>query len=83
MLYLCYNKTNKTMEEKFKLIENKKELFSEISVATGRVFGTIKNHWFNPVDIPEKHKEIVNDLLDRRIRYQEEVKKLHLKYFGL
>lgn len=70
------------MEEKFKLIENKKELFCEISVSTGRVFGTIKNHWFNPVDVPEKYKEIVNDLLDRRINYQKEVKKLHLKYFG-
>ncbi len=83
MLYLCYNKKSKTMEEKFKLIENKKELFSEISVATGRVFGTVKNHWFNPVDVPDKYRVLVDTLLDRRIRYQEEVKKLHLKYFGL
>ena len=69
------------MEEKFKLIENKKELFSEISVATGRVFGTIKNHWFNPINVPKEHREIVNDILDRRLEYQKESKKIHEKYF--
>jgi len=70
------------MEEKFKLIESKKELFAEISVATKRTFGTIKNHWFNPVNVPEEHQEIVNDILDRRLEYQKAVSTLHEKYFG-
>ena len=70
------------MEEKFKLIENKKELFSEISVATGKAFGTIKTHWFNPINVPEQHRIKVMDLIDRRIRYQNHVKELHKAYFG-
>lgn len=70
------------MEEKFKQIENKKELFSEISKVTGRVFGTVKNHWFNPVDVPEKYKQIVEKLIDNRLNYQKEVKKIHFKFFG-
>lgn len=71
------------MEEKFKLIESKKELFSEISVATGKTFGTIKNHWFNPCNVPDKWQEIVNLILDKRLEYQKASKQLHEKYFGI
>lgn len=70
------------MEEKFKLIENKKELFSEIAVATGKAFGTVKNNWFNPVNIPDKYEKIVSDLIDRRIKYQKAAKELHKTYFN-
>ena len=70
------------MQKKFERIENKKELFTEISVATGRSFDTIKNHWFNPVRIPKDYTEMVDKILDRRIDYQNAVKKLHIKYFG-
>lgn len=70
------------MEEKFKRIESKKELFLEISVATAISFNTIKNHWFNPCRVPKGHSEAVNAILDKRIDYQEAVKKLHTKYFG-
>lgn len=70
------------MEEKFKRIESKKELFLEISVATGVSFNTVKSHWFNPVNVPKGHSDTVNAILDKRIDYQEVVKKLHTKYFG-
>lgn len=70
------------MEEKFKRIENKKELFMEISIATGTNFNTIKSHWFNPCHVPKAYLEIVDKIIDKRIDYQEAVKKLHIKYFG-
>lgn len=70
------------MEEKFKRIERKKELFLEISVETGTPFNTIKSHWFNPCRVPKVHIEKVNSMIDKRIDYQEAVKKLHIKYFG-
>lgn len=70
------------MEEKFKLIESKKELFAEISVATKREFGTIKNHWFNPCKVPKEFQEVVNIILDKRLEYQKASKQLHEKYFG-
>ena len=71
------------MEKKFERIENKKELFAEISVATGKSFGTIKSHWFNPCNVPKSYIETVDKILDKRIDYQEAVKKLHIKYFGI
>lgn len=70
------------MEEKFKRIESKKELFLEISIATGTPFNTIKSHWFNPCRVPKAHTDKVDAILDKRIDYQEAVKKLHTKYFG-
>lgn len=70
------------MDKKFERIESKKELFTEISIATGTAFNTVKSHWFNPVRIPEKYIEMVDKILDKRIDYQEAVKKLHIKYFG-
>lgn len=70
------------MEEKFKLIESKKELFSEISVATKRAFGTIKNHWFNPVNVPDEFAKEVDKILDKRLEYQKAQQQLHEKYFG-
>lgn len=70
------------MQKKFERIENKKELFTEISVATGYSFNTVKTHWFNPVRIPKDYTEMVDKILDKRIDYQNAVKKLHIKYFG-
>jgi len=70
------------MEEKFKRIESKKELYLEIGVATGTPFNTIKSHWFNPVRIPKHYESTVDKILDKRIDYQNAVKKLHTKYFG-
>jgi len=70
------------MEEKFKRIESKKELFSEISVATGTALNTVRSHWFNPCNIPKHYIETVDKILDKRIDYQNAVKKLHTKYFG-
>jgi hypothetical protein len=70
------------MKEKFKLIESKKELYSEISVATGRSVGTVRNHWFDRWEIPERFESLIESIIDKRIDYQEAVKKLHIKYFG-
>lgn len=70
------------MEKKFERIESKKELFTEISIATGVAFNTIKSHWFNPCNVPHRYSEVVNIILDKRIDYQEAVKKLHIKHFG-
>jgi len=70
------------MEKKFERIESKKELFTEISIATGMTFNTVKSHWFNPVRVPERYWDMVDKILDKRIDYQEAVKKLHIKYFG-
>ena len=70
------------MEDKLKQIESKKELFTEIAVTTGREFGTIKNHWFNPCNVPEKFLEVVNKIIDKRLDYQKASKTLHEKYFG-
>jgi len=70
------------MEEKFKRIESKKELFSEISVATGTALNTVRSHWFNPYNVPKNYTETVDKILDKRIDYQNAVKKLHTKYFG-
>ena len=70
------------MDKKFERIESKKELFTEISIATGYTFNTVKSHWFNPIRIPKNYIETVDKILDKRIDYQEAVKKLHIKYFG-
>lgn len=74
------------MKEKLERIENKKELFTEISVATGISFTSLRSNWFYPLRIDKvKHRELyekVDAILDKRIDYQEAVKKLHTKYFG-
>lgn len=74
------------MKEKLERIENKKELFTEISVATGISFTSLRSNWFYPLRIDKvKHAELyhkVDAILDKRIDYQEAVKKLHIKYFG-
>lgn len=69
------------MEEKFKQIESKKELYTEISVLTGRTFGTIKDNWFNPINVPEAFEELVEKIIDRRIEMQKIVKRVEEKFF--
>jgi len=74
------------MNEKFERIENKKEFFAELSVATASPVSSLRSNYFYPVRIDkEKHKELyetVDKILDKRIDYQNAVKKLHTKYFG-
>jgi len=74
------------MNEKFEKIENKKEFFAELSVATASPANSLRSNYFYPIRIDkEKHSElyeIVDKILDKRIEYQNQVKKLHIKYFG-
>jgi len=74
------------MEKKFERIENKKEFFSELSVETGISYNSLRTNHFYPIRIDkEKFPELylkVDKILDKRIDYQEAVKKLHIKYFG-
>jgi len=71
------------MNEKLKLIEEKGELYAELSVATKRSIGTIKTHWFGKVgSVPKEFEKLVESTLNKRIDYQNAVKKLHTKYFG-
>lgn len=82
VVYLSQQNKTKQMEEKFKLVENKKELFVEVSKRTGRVFGTVKNHWFNPVNVPDKYKSVVEEIIDKTLNYQIACKNLHQNFFG-
>lgn len=71
------------MEEKFKLIKEKGELYAELSVATKRNVGTIKNHWFGKTgSVPSEFTQIVESTIDKRLEYQKASKQLHEKYFG-
>lgn len=71
------------MQEKIDQIESIKEFITELSIATGIKFKSIKSNWIYPsVSIPEKYKETANKLVDRRLEYQKASKQLHEKYFG-
>lgn len=75
------------MEKKFERIENKKEFFAELSVATGISYNSLRTNYFYPLRIDkEKFPELydkVDKILDKRIDYQEAVKKIHIEYFGI
>jgi len=70
------------MEKKFERIKDKKEFFTELSIAVGKPYDSLKNGWFYPLRVPSDYIELVDKILDKRIDYQEAVKKLHIKYFG-
>jgi len=71
------------MQDKINQIESIQEFMTELSIATGVKFKSIKSNWIYPtVDIPNKYQEIANKLIDRRLEYQKAAKQLHEKYFG-
>lgn len=73
------------MKKKFERIKGKKRLYAQISVATGKAFGTIQNHWFVnlPDSIPKANLDIVNREMDNCIEFEKAVEKIELKYFGI
>ena len=74
------------MEEKFNLIENKKEFFTEVSIETGIAYNSLRSNYFYPVRIdkelnPELYSKVAK-IINKRIDYQRAVRELQFKYFG-
>lgn len=61
-------------------IEDKNALLVEISLATNKSKGTIETHWFGKGNMPDKYKKVVNQLISRRLKMQEIVKRVEEKF---